>query len=541
VYRVKHVSSEGRDDAWLQRRSELLHCAFDWPNNERDARLRAACAGDDVMWHEIHRLLDADAQPHALLDQSAADLFAACFASADVDDGALAAGYRIGPYRLVDKLGEGGMGSVWEAQRADGMFEQTVAIKVIRFGMDSRAVKIRFRRERELLARLSHPNIARLFDGGITEDGQAYFVMEKIIGEPLMHYVTRHRPTLRQRLRLFVPLCEAVAYAHRQLIVHRDVKPSNILVRHDGSPVLLDFGIAKALDSDADDFIATQPFLTRAYASPEQLRGEPASTATDVYSLGSVLFELLTEHRHVASGTATAPSRISTTAMTRSLRADVDIIVMKALANAPTHRYPTVQALLDDVQRLLDGQSILARPPSIFYRTRRFVERHRYTVALGMSLMLLLFFGFAFLLNRHIQKERESDRAAAMQLSVAAAMQATRAPPQTPMTNNILTLLANDPIDEKWLAARRRARAYIALAEGFQQLDRYEEAYRNYSLALESLQAERVRRNDSDDPISSEFDGLTAAARETSRSPGFSLSTAEWFAHRSSNVDCKSP
>jgi serine/threonine-protein kinase len=340
----------------------------------------------------------------------------------------------IGPYKILKELGHGGMGVVYLAARADEQYEKHVAIKVIRAGADSTEVVRHFRRERQILASLDHPNIARLLDGGTTETGLPYLVMEYIQGQPLQDYCDSHRIALPGRLRTFQQVCSAVTYAHRNLIVHRDLKPSNILVTEDGVPHLLDFGIAKLLNPDVavDAPTATGLALTPEYASPEQARGEIVTTSSDVYSLGVILYELLTGRRPyrlktrqpleilravledepdrpstVASRTVEATSGgEATIALTmdevgrtgdwapdrlaRHLRGDLDAIVLMALRKEPVKRYPSVEAFSEDIGRHLDGQPVLARKGSRAYRAGKYLRRHAIGVASAAAFVLLL-------------------------------------------------------------------------------------------------------------------------------------------------------
>jgi predicted Ser/Thr protein kinase/tetratricopeptide (TPR) repeat protein len=285
---------------------------------------------------------------------------------------------RAGPYRLMRRLGEGGQGAVFEAARDDGSFEQRVAIKIVKWDVDSETARRRFREERQILAALEHPYIARLLDGGETQNGTPYLAMEYIEGLPLVR-ATEGWP-IRGKLELFLKIAEAVAVAHRNLIVHRDLKPANILVTQDGNPKLLDFGIAKLLDAGADRTQTALPMLTPEYASPEQVRGLPISTASDVYSLGVVLYQLLTGRKPYQFETSTlleidrvvcqqppAPS---------GLDAELDAILSMALRKEPERRYRGMEAFADDVRRYLERRPILARPDTIAYRARKYVRRH---------------------------------------------------------------------------------------------------------------------------------------------------------------------
>ncbi len=307
----------------------------------------------------------------------------------------------IGPYRLLHRLGAGGMGVVYLAVRVDGEFRRRVALKVLKPGMDSEEIVRRFRAERQILAALDHPNIVRLLDGGTTERGLPYFVLEYVEGRSLDEFCRARQPSLNQRLDLFTTICAAVEFAHQNLVVHRDLKPSNILITDDGVPKLLDFGIAKLLNPDlagatvAATAPAAQP-LTPDYASPEQLRGERITTASDVYSLGVLLFQLLTDELPLAQGRRDPPERPSVVrrrglakgANRRRLDPDLDAIVLKALRAEPRERYSSVSRLSDDLRRLRSGLPISAGKGSTVYRMQKFVQRHRVGVAVSATIAL---------------------------------------------------------------------------------------------------------------------------------------------------------
>ena len=314
-------------------------------------------------------------------------------------------GTRVGPWAIERKLGSGGMGVVWLAQRADGQFEQRVALKLIKRGMDSDAVLARFLRERQILARLQHQHIAHLIDGGVTTDGRPYFAMEYVDGVPLMRYCHEHGATLEKRIKLFLDVCSALQFAHEQHVVHRDLKPSNILVTTKGEVKLLDFGIAKLIEGE-DGALATltdmqrERPMTPAYAAPEQIAGGRISEQTDVYALGCVLYELLTgQHTHdfqrgsrppktllqiVQSTDPVAPSKLKIVAapvLLRRLRGDLDTIVLTALKRDPARRYASIAAFAADLKSYLDGAPIAARRDSVFYRVYKFARRHRTGIA----------------------------------------------------------------------------------------------------------------------------------------------------------------
>ena len=340
---------------------------------------------------------------------------------------------RVGPYKLLRELGRGGMGTVWLAARADEQFEKRVALKVVR-SADSDEVIRYFRRERQILAGLEHPHIARLLDGGTTDEGLPYFVMEHVEGVPIDRYCDEHKLSIPERLKLFEGVCSAVQHAHRSLVVHRDLKPGNILVTEDGIPKLLDFGIAKLLNPGVAGGGASETVLamTPDYASPEQVRGRAITTATDVYSLGVILYELLTgqrpyrvrSHEHVEVLKAVCevePERPSTAVgrtgerrqpdgttlittpeeagrlrhetpqrLKKRLKGDLDAIVLAALQKDPVQRYPSVEALARDIQRYLDGLPITARKASTVYRLGKLAGRHKLGVAAGVAILGLL-------------------------------------------------------------------------------------------------------------------------------------------------------
>jgi serine/threonine-protein kinase len=323
-------------------------------------------------------------------------------------------GTTVGSYVIENEIGRGGMGAVWRARRSDGVIKRPVALKLPHTGLYTRELLDRFASERDILAELSHPNIARLYDAGFTEAGQPFLALEFVDGVPLTDYCDRNQLDVRSRLRLFLQVLQAVQYAHANLVIHRDLKPSNVLVGPDGRAMLLDFGIAKLIGADAaEDDDRTQlglgGALTPDYASPEQISGGAVTTAADVYSLGVLLFELLTGNRpyRLAHGTRSAleaaitkidvprPSRsvrdppaaeargMTPKTLARSLRGDLDTIVLKALKKLPGERYATADAFAQDVERYLVGQPLAARPDSGWYRTRKFVARHRLSVTGG--------------------------------------------------------------------------------------------------------------------------------------------------------------
>jgi serine/threonine protein kinase len=361
---------------------DLFFRALELPAGEFDTWIETAARGEAWLASEVRSLVKAhlDAEAEAL------------------------GARRIGPYRLERLIGRGGMGEVWLASREDGQFEQRVALKLVRPGLGAELLLPRFRQERQLLARLNHPNITRLLDGGITGDGQPYLAMEYVEGEPILDFCERRRPDLRARLRLFRALCSAVEYAHQNLIVHRDIKPGNVLVTADGVPKLLDFGIAKLVESDRPASAPTLPLVTLRYASPEQFRGEPVTTASDVYSLGVLLFELLTGSLPYTLTGESAPEVIAAVTAQEPLRAsyvkrsgvrcvppgDLDAILAKALEKRPARRYSSVERFSSDIANYLEGWPVAARTLTSAYRIEKYIARHRVGVAAAGLVVLSL-------------------------------------------------------------------------------------------------------------------------------------------------------
>ena len=341
-------------------------------------------------------------------------------------------GMRIGPYRLERQIGVGGMGSVWLAQRVDGGLDRAVALKLPHVSWVPE-LNARLARERDILARLAHPNIARLYDAGTDEQGRRpYLALEYVEGVPIDEYVLQHSLSLREQLVLFKQVAGAVAYAHRHLVVHRDLKPSNVLVGVDGTAHLLDFGIAKLLSDEADGMTlltgAAGRMLTPGYASPEQIRGEPVTVAADVYSLGVLLYEMLTRTRpfHATGASLTeleaaaaedlaplASSRVAARPTQRQLRGDLDTILAKALRREPESRYRTVDALIDDLDRHLNGEPVLARPDSGWYRASRFISRHREYVVAASAALVAVLIGFGVAVEQAKRATHEAQRAQA--------------------------------------------------------------------------------------------------------------------------------
>ena len=373
-------------ERWHQIR-DILYAASQMDGVARVSYLDEACAGDSGLRDEVEKLL-------AALEQSGRFL--------EPDPGmtpALSRAQRIGPSLGLGEAGRGGMGVVYHALRDDD-YRQEVAIKLVKAGTETDFLIGRFRLERQALALLNHPNIARLLDGGTTPDGRPYLVMEWVEGRPITEYCRTNNLSLPERLRLFLDVGDAVEHAHRNLVVHRDLKPSNILITAEGRPKLLDFGIAKIFSPEASDeplTLAGARMLTPDYASPEQVRGEAVTTATDVYSLGAVLYEILTGARPLKFETRT-PGEIERTVctqeplppsavagpsciFTRDLRGDLDNVVLKALQKEPQRRYGSVNQLCEDIRRYLVSLPVIARKDTFWYRAGKFAQRHRAGVA----------------------------------------------------------------------------------------------------------------------------------------------------------------
>jgi serine/threonine-protein kinase len=408
--------------------------AVDRPTELRDAFLDEACTHDAGVRAEVAAMLAAHGGAGRLDIERR---LVAGDGGRGPEGGALTLGTRVGPYRVEALVGEGGMGEVYRAERVDGGYRQTVALKVLRPGYVAADAVRRFRVERQVLARLVHPGIAAIYDGGALADGRPYLVLQFVDGVPITAYCDAHRLGVRDRLRLVCRVAEAVQFAHGHLVVHRDLKPSNILVDAGGAPRLLDFGIAKLLDAWPDDSLAltTRPdlrLLTPGHAAPEQLRGEPVGVATDVYGLGVLLFELLTGRRPfppagrtpaeleraVLHDPAPPPSAVAPRATARALAGDVDRIVLAALRKEPARRYATVAQLAEDLERYLAGRPVRAQRDTLGYRARKFVGRNRRPVAAGALAALALggFAASAAVQARRTARERdraEQERAAA--------------------------------------------------------------------------------------------------------------------------------
>ena len=408
--------------------SVLLDQLLELSGPARAARLAVLRAQDAALADTLERLLVHEQASHEFMAQP--------LWTAPPEESRI--GARVGPYRLLRPLGEGGMGEVWLAERADGLYERQVALKLLRSGYADPGLRQRFAREREILARLQHPHLAQLFDAGVDLQGQPYLALAYVEGEPITDHCRRLGLPLERRLQLMLQVCAVVSHAHANLIVHRDLKPSNILVTPQGEVKLLDFGIATLLDPGQADPVLHPPTQTRAftlhYAAPEQVRGDPVTTLTDVYSLGVVLFEVITGQkpyrlrrnsdaeweRSILEVNAPRASSVlgalpGERALARRVRGDLDTILLKAMQKNAAQRYASAEALAQDLRRFLEGRPIHARPQHVGYRLRRYIGRHRWGVGFAsLAVLALTSLSFTALWQAQ-QARREIARAQAMQ------------------------------------------------------------------------------------------------------------------------------
>jgi serine/threonine-protein kinase len=519
-------------DAQRWRRiSALFDEIVELPEAARDDALDRACANDPSLRDEITALLlrDAEAERDLPTLLHAPGHVAAAWAEYGVGESENeVAGRAIGRWRVLRELGRGGMGVVYLAERADGEFQQRAALKLIRTDDDSVGLRKRFLRERQILADLEHPNIARVLDGGIAEDGRPYFAMEYVDGEPLLKYVSERNCDARTRLKLFLEICEAVQFAHRRLVVHRDIKPSNVLVTADGTVKLLDFGVATLLNpATSDDTQTRMHAFTPAYAAPEQLRGGLVTTAADIYALGVLLYELLSGERpYRLDETATpvewarlidgplcsAPSVAVDAAHdpahrkrvpplpARVLHGDLDLIVLTALRREPERRYASVEALAADVQNYLNDRPITARADSARYVIGKFIGRHRIGTAAAVFATLVLFAALgAALLQAHRAREQaqrartaaalaqqQTHRAEAVRQFLVAVFEQTEpdANQGKPLTAHELLEKGEQQIDRGPHDAALDADASALLADLYEQIGDFDRAQQLLKRAL---------------------------------------------------------
>lgn len=448
-------------------------------------------------------------------------------------------GVEVGTYRLESLLGEGGMGQVWLASRADGLYQRRVALKLLRPGLADTNLRTRFTRERQILARLAHPHIARLLDAGISRDGLPYLALEYVEGEPITDYCRNQRTPLDKRLRMFQQICDAVSHAHANLIVHRDLKPSNIMVTPAGDVRLLDFGIAKLLDSNdvplPEQTRTGARAFTLHYAAPEQVRGEPVTTMTDVYSLGVVLYELLTDSKPyrlkrqtdaeweeaILAADPLRPSQAvlryvdtddaevdpnSVRRLARQLSGDLDNIVLKTLSKRPEQRYPSVEALSLDLQRFESGRPVLARAQSLRYRFNKYVARHRWALATAALVTVVLSAALGIVAWQAREAVGEASRAQAMQDFMVGLFESARGTPEGEALDLRGLLDASVIRGTRELARQPRARAELfgVIARMRTSLGDYNEAR-----ALLDRQASIIASTDQDIPESLRLESIT--------------------------------
>ncbi|MEW6732569.1 MAG: serine/threonine-protein kinase [Acidobacteriota bacterium] len=427
--------------------TELFLAALDYAPSERAHFLSQACADDNVLKDKIAEMLAAHELSNAILDKPVFEIgLALVAANTDSENAEPVNTRQLGKYQLLHEIGQGGMGVVYQAMRADLPRARPVAVKVLRPGMNTDAIVRRFHAEYQILASLEHPNIARLFDGGTTDNNLPYFVMELVNGTPIDEYCHTHKLSLTERLELFRKVCAAVQYAHSNFIIHRDLKPSNILVTADGTPKLLDFGIAKLIKSDNinEELELTQTgqqLMTPAYASPEQIQGKAITTAVDIYALGILLYKLLTGSLPYQFSTLTAseierviceeePIRPSvmidrsihltqtdspiasfTRELKRELSGDIDNIILMALRKEPQRRYTSVEQFSQDIRRYLEGFPIIARKDTLSYRISKYVRRNRLSLTVTGLVVLLTIVGATTTFWQASEAAQERNRA----------------------------------------------------------------------------------------------------------------------------------
>ncbi len=504
------------DSSWKQIK-QIFSEALELEGEKRDPFIREACGNDDELINEVLSLLEAHEKP-GVLDRSMEEIRLSAISDARID---YMKGEVIGTYRIIKELGHGGMGSVFLAERADGEFEQQVALKLLRDAFANEEQVRRFKSERQILASLNHDHIARLLDGGVTQHGQPFYVMEYVEGTPIDVYCKNNNLGIKERLQLFLDICNAVQYAHSKLVVHRDLKPSNILVTNDGRAKLLDFGIAKVLRKFDADTPLTQPGLlplTPSYASPEEIRGEDVTTSSDIYQLGLILYELLTgtlpynikgltpseierticevdpippsvavtnSQKH-SDETGINSSRADLDHLKKKLCGDLDTIILKALRKEPDRRYESAEQLGTDIRLYLSERPVIAHPDSRTYRARKYIKRHRWSVATTVAIFLSLIIGISVAMwqarearSALATSEEALNRAEALHgfltdLFLPGALD--RPADQMPGTEEILELGAKQALDGDFKEPSERLAMLVTLGEIYIQRGWPEEA-----------------------------------------------------------------
>ncbi len=468
--------------------------------------LERACGTDAALRAEVESLLASDtADDHfirAAVSGAAMEAFAPASSGEDV------AGRRIGPYRILDRIGEGGMGEVFRASRED-QFEMQVALKLIRRGADPEFSIRQFQQERQILAWLEHPNIARLLDGGTTGEGLPYFVMEYVEGRPVDRYCREANLDVTERLRLFLPVCAAVQYAHQHLIVHRDLKPGNILITAQGVPKLLDFGIAKLLGPGGQGGNSTLTsrgirLMTREYASPEQMAGLPLTTSTDIYSLGVVLYELVTgrwPYRITRSGPLAVEHAvlesepIDPRALTKQADRDLANLILMALRKEPQRRYASAESFSQDIRRYLEGRPILARKDTLPYRSGKFVQRHKLAVALAVLAGITSAAGVVAIRNEGTRSARRFEQVRKLAHTVLFDFHDAIAPlPGTTKARHLLVATAVQYLDSLSGEARGDPRLQLELAAAYEKVGDVQGKFDNAHLDQPQAAVESYRK-----------------------------------------------
>lgn len=424
-----------KNETW-EKVKEVFADVLEQPEHLREEFLKKSCDGDIEVLSEVKSLLEANKEPTPFLEENKINLSAFL-----IPENKKYIGKIFSQYKIIREIGHGGMGTVFLAERSDGEFTQEVAIKVVRQTIFDVELEKQFKRERQILASLNHPSIAKLLDGGVSVEGELFLVMEYVEGESLLDFVNSNNLPLEKRLDIFMKICSAVSYAHRNLVIHRDIKPSNILVTNDGEPKLLDFGLAKFLDPEVFGNKSTETAtqlraFTLAYASPEQISSGSVTTATDVYSLSVVLYELLTGTRpfhfenktleeiliSVADTQPQKPSEIIATVIdkenlksqiitTKSLQGDLDNICLMGLRKEPERRYLSVGNLSEDIKRHLKGLPVLARPQTFSYQSLKFIQRNKIAVSAVILVFLATLVGGLISFAQYQKAERERAKA----------------------------------------------------------------------------------------------------------------------------------
>jgi len=495
---------------------EVFTSVLELPVAERAAFITESCGVDDAIRSEVESLLAAHEEPENVLEENTYDL-----AGQLQTDGNKYLDRRFGPYRVLREIGRGGMGSVFLAARADGEFEQQVALKIIRQSFADRELERHFRRERQILASLNHPNIAKLIDGGVSDTGELFLAMEFIAGEPLVAFAEHHQLTIEDRLRLFLKICRAVSFAHQNLVIHRDLKPSNILITQDGEPKLLDFGLAKLTEHSAGSSLVSPKSadqtrtdfraFTPAYASPEQILGKSVTTTSDVFSLGVILYELLTGEKPfqfegksleeiiktISQGEPSLPSRVVGShepeghGRQRQLRGDLDNITLKALQKDPSRRYQSVAEFANDIERHLGRLPIAARPNTLSYRASRFYQRNKIAVSATALVLVALIVGLGIALRQYRNARQENARAEAVNAFLQKMLKAPNSQSgdtgkgyQT--TVNEILADAERRLDGSELSHQPEVRAELrrVIGAGYVEVGNYSDGERNLRQAL---------------------------------------------------------